>query len=264
MISTDVLLGMAVVLGLWFGTKIVDAIAVRLVNEKIIERLVQKIIRRIKIIRTRGDPVSATFSLSFTPEQDLTVSDAMNRLETGFQRAEQASSSKISIESQHWDESDRDGKVEIHYSDATEAFNIDVDIVQDPDSIRQVDSIDPANIQVGSIGLDIEFRFPFHLLEDTLFNLGSLVNYIEDGFNSEIRGSFSDGSLIISPVDDGLTIDDWIEEEQFDISLLLTTEGEDRTEVEFFPDRTVVKSNKREIDAQTVRYTKELLLNYYL
>lgn len=264
MISTDILLGMAVVVVLWFGTKIADAIAVRLVNEKIIGRIVQKIIRRIKIIRTRGDPVSATFSLSFTPEQDLTVSDATNKLETGFQRAEQASSGKISIESQHWDESDRDGKVEIHYSDATEAFNIDVDIVQDPDSIRQADSINPANIQVGSVGLDIKFRFPFHLLEDTLFNLGSLMNYLEDGFNSEIRGSFSNGSLVISPIDDGLTINDWIEEEQFDISLLLTTEGEDRTEVEFFPDRAVVKSNKREIDAQTVRYTKELLLNYYL
>jgi len=264
MISTDILLGMVAVVGIWFGTKIIDAIAARLINEKIIERVVQKIVRRVKIIRTRGDPVSATFSLSFTPEQDLTVSDATNKLEAGFQRGEQASTGKISIESQHWDETDRDGKVEIHYSDATEAFNIDVDIVQHPDSIRQADSIDPTNIQVGSIGLYIEFRFPFHLLEDTLFNLGSLMNYLEDGFNSEIRGSFSDGSLVISPVDDGLTIDDWIEEERFDISLLLTAEGEDRTEVEFFPDRAVVKSNKREIDAQTVRYTRELLLNYYL
>jgi hypothetical protein len=264
MISTDLLLGMAVVVGLWFGTKIVDAIAARLVNEKIIEKVFNRIVRRIKIFRTRGDPVSATFSLSFTPEQDLTVSDAIDKLEIGFNRAEQASNGKISIESQHLDESDRDGKVEIHYSDATEAFNIDVDIIQDPDSIRQMNSVDPANIKVGSIGLDIEFRFPFHLLEDTLFNLGSLVNYLEDGFNSEIRGSFSDGSLVISPVEDGLTIDDWIEKEQFDISLLLTTEGEDRTEVEFFPDRAVVKSNQREIDAQTVQYTKELLLNYYL
>lgn len=264
MISTDVLLGIAIVVGLWFGKRIVDAIAARLVNEKIIESVVQRILRRVKIIRTRANPVSATFSLSFTPEQDLTVSDATDKLETGFQRAEKASSSKISVVSQHWDEFDRDGKVEIHYSDDTEVFNIDVDIVQDTDSIRQADSINPANIQVGSIGLDIEFRFPFHLLEDTLFNLGSLVNYLEDGFNSEILGSFSDGRLVISPVDDGLTIDDWIEEEQFDISLLLATEGEDRTEVEFFPDRAVVRSNKREIDAQTVRYTKELLLNYYL
>lgn len=264
MISTDVLLGMGIIVGLWFVQKIIDAIAVRLVNERIIEGVIQRIIRRIKIIRTRGDPVSATFSLSFTPEQDLTVSDATNKLKTGFQRAEQASSGKISIESQHWDESGRDGRIEIHYSDDTEVFNIDVNIVQDTASIRQADSIDPANIKVGSVGLDIEFRFPFDLLEDTLFNLGSLINYLEDGFNSEILGSFSDGRLVISFVDTGLTIDDWIEEEQFDISLLLATEGEDRTEVEFFPDRAVVKSNKREIDAQTVRYTKELLLNYYL
>lgn len=264
MISTDILLPVAVFFTLWFGGKVIDAIAVRLVNEKIIEKSIQVIIRKIKIIRTRGDHVSATFSLSFTPEQDLTVSDAAKKLKTGFQSVEQASSGKISIESQHWNESNRDGRVEIHYSGATEVFNIDVDIVQDPDSIRQADSLDPAKIQVGSISLDIEFRFPFHLLENTLFNLGSLVNYLEDGFNSEIKGSFSDGSLVISPVDDGLTIDDWIEGEQFNISLLLTTEGEDRTEVEFFPDRAVVKSNKREIDAQTVRYTKELLLNYYL
>lgn len=248
----------------WLGQKAIDALLVHLINKKIFDPVYKKALRKLKIIKTRGDPVAATFSLSFTPEEDITITNGVESLKSGFKKAEEVSNGRISIESDYWDQSEREGTVEIHYSDQTEVFDIDINLVPDTDSIRENPAHDPDDILVGSVGMEINFRFPFHLLEDTLFNLGSLTNYLEDGFNHQMRGSFSGGRFVISPVNSDLTIDEWIEQEQFDISLLLASEDDQDTEVEFFANRAVVKSKQREIDAQTVKYVRELLLNYYL
>jgi len=263
--SLDVSLQAAGVIFLvWLGQKTIDALTKFLINKRVFHPIYQRILRRIKILKTRGDPVGATFSLSYTPEEDLTISTAIERLKTGFNRAERISNGKISIQSSHWDKHKREGQVEIHYSNKTEVFNTRIQLVQDTESVRETPSENPDEVLVGSIGLEIDFDFPFHLLEDTLFNLGSLINYVEEGFQDQMRGSFSGGRFVISPVESDLTIDDWIKEEHFDVSLLLASEDDKGTEVEFFSNRAVVKSNRREIDAQTVTYMRELLLNYYL
>lgn len=248
----------------WAVQKIIDNFADHFFNKKIFYPLYKKALRNYKIYKTKADPVRATFSVSYTPDYDLTIASATEKLERAFQQAQQASSGKITINDDYWSETERRGKVEVYYSDQTELFNIDVELVRDPDSVRSNPSGDPDSVQVGSIGLEIHFNFPFNLLEDTLFNLGSLISYLEDGFQDQIRGGFSGGRFIISPVNTDLTIDEWVEDEKFDISLLLATEDDDRTEVEFFSDRAIIKSNQREIDAKTVKYMRELLLNYYL
>lgn len=248
----------------WMGQKFIDKLTGHLFNKKVFYPIYRKAARQYKIHKTRGIPVNAKFSLSYTPDDNPTISTAIARLEQAFQDAEQASSGKITISDEYWSESERRGRIEVCYSDQTEVFTIDVDLVRDTDSVRETPSGNPEKVRVGSVGLEIDFNFPFYLLEDTLFNLGSLINYLEDGFRSQIRGSFSGGRFIISPVNTDLTIDEWVKEEQFDISLLLATKDDNRTEVEFFPDRAIVKSNQREIDAQTVKYMRELLLNYYL
>lgn len=265
LVTVDVSLQVAgAVFLIWLGQKLFDTLLNFLIDKRVFRPVYERILRRLKILKTRGDPVAATFSLSYTPEEDLTITTAMERLKAGFGRAEDLSSGKISIESSHWDKYEREGQVEIQYSDKTEIFTTRIQFVQDTESLRETPSGDPDEVLVGSIGIEVDFNFPFHLLEATLFNLGSLINYLEEGFQDQMRGSFSGGRFVISPVKSDLTIDDWIKEEQFDISLLLATEDDKGTEVEFFSDRAVVKSNRREIDAQTVTYMRELLLNYYL
>lgn len=249
---------------LWLAQKFVDNLTSYLFDKRIFHPIYKNIRRRWKIIKTNADPVQATFSLSYTPEQNLTIASAIEKLKQAFHQIERSSSGKISIHDEYWSVSERRAKVEFHYLDQREAFTVDVRLVRDSQSLKETPSGDPDQIQVGNIGLEIGFGFPFKLLEDTLFNLGSLINYLEDGFDGQVKGSFSGGRFVITPVNTDLTIDDWVEQEQFDISLLLATESDDRTEVEFFSDRAIVKSNQREIDAQTVRYMRELLLNYYL
>lgn len=249
---------------LYIAQKFTDNILSHLFDKKVFNPIFKRIKRKIKIIKTRASPVEATFSVSYTPRENITIESAVERLNTAFEKAENASNGKITIEDKKWDLSDREGKVEFQYPEQKGTFKIDIDLTQDVNSLKDSPSSDFNKINVGTVGLEIKFDFPFHHLEDTLFNLGSLLNYVETGFEDQIQGSFSGGRFVISPVKNGLSIDDWVEEEKFDISLLLATEDSNRTEVEFFSDHAVVNSNQREIDAKTVNYMRELLLNYYL
>lgn len=248
----------------YIAQKFIDTLTSHIFDKKIFYPIFKSIKREWKILKTNAKPVKATFSLSYTPEQDLSISSTVERLKRTFHKVEKSSNGKITINDEYWSVSERRGKVEFHYSDQRESFTVNIDLVRDTGSVKAIPSGDPDEVKVGSIGLEIGFKFPFKQLEDTLFNLGSLISYLEGGFDGQIRGNFSGGRFVITPVNTDLTIDEWVEEEQFDISLLLATEGKDRTEVEFFSDRAVVKSNQREIDAKTVRYMRELLLNYYL
>lgn len=244
--------------------KFIDTLTSHIFDKKIFYPIFSSIKKRWKILKTNAKPVKATFSLSYTPEENLSVSSTTERLKRTFHKVEDSSNGKITIDDEYWSVSERRGKVEFHYSDQRESFTANINLVRDTECVKSTPSGDPDEVNVGSIGLEIGFKFPFKQLEDTLFNLGSLISYLEAGFESQIRGNFSSGRFVITPVNTDLTIDEWVEEEQFDISLLLATEGQDRTEVEFFSDRAIVKSNQREIDAKTVKYMKELLLNYYL
>lgn len=255
-------LGVAAVL--WIVQKVIDNIADRIIDKKLFEPIYQRAQRKYKIIRTKAEPVASEFSVSYTPEEKITVSEVTERLPVAFSRAEQTSNGKITVQENYWSDEDRKGRAEIHYLNQTEVFNIDVTVIQDTSSLRANPAGEPDEVLVGSIGVDIKFKYPFDLLEETLFNLQSLISYLETGFEDQIRGSFSGGRFVISPVNTNLTLDEWVEEEQFDVSLLLAGEDDNRTEVEFFSDRAVVKSNQREIDGQTVNYMRELLLNYYL
>lgn len=247
----------------WIGQKFIDTLVSFAIDRRVFQPVYERILRKIKIFRTRADPVAAQFSLSFTPRDPITVSEAVERLKRSFDKIEQISSNKVSVSSQSWTPTDREGSLVLFYSDRTEKFNIQVDITPDPQSIRNHPSGNADDLLVGSIGLEVEFDFPFHLLEHTLFNVGSLISYVEDGIEDEMRGTFSSGRFVVAPVHTNLTLDEWIQKEKFDVSLLLASE-DDRTEVEFFGDRAIVKSNGREIDAKTVKYVRELLLNYYL
>jgi len=249
---------------LWIGQKAIDTAASRVLNRKFFQPVIDKIFRQFKIFKTRADPVAATFSLSFTPRSEISVNDAVEGVSQVFQKVENTSNNKISVKSEHWDKGNRTGTISVSYSGQKSTFDIDVGLTPDTTSLVENPEEDPDQLKIGSIGMDIEFTFPFKSLEDTLFNLSSFIGQLDDGFDSEMNVSTSGGRFVISPVNTNLTIDEWVENEQFDISLLLSPEVESEPDIEFFSDRAVIKSMHREIDAQTVKYVRELLLNYYL
>ena len=191
---------------LYLAQKLVDNAIGHFFDKKVFSPIFKRIKRKIKIIKTRADPVAATFSLSYTPQEDITVESAVERLKTVFEEAEATSSGKVAIVNRNWSLSDREGTVEFQYPDQKGTFKINIDLIQDVDSLESEPSPDPDRVHVGSIGLEIEFDFPFQRLEDTLFNLGSLINYIEDGFEDQIRGNFSGGRFVISPVKNDLAL----------------------------------------------------------
>ncbi|QLK26179.1 hypothetical protein HYG81_00705 [Natrinema zhouii] len=82
----------------------------------------------------------------------------------------------------------------------------------------------------------------------------------------QVEGTFSQGQFVIYPVESDLTLDEWIRNEGFDVSLLLanTERMTQRTEVEFFSDRAEIHPPHLEIDSETTRHIRLLILNYYL
>jgi hypothetical protein len=75
--------------------------------------------------------------------------------------------------------------------------------------------------------------------------------------------SVTDGRFVVSPINNNLTLDDWIKKDQFDVSLLLESE-DGRSSVEFYSDRAVISSPHTDVDDMTVEYIRATLLNYYL
>jgi len=248
----------------WLGQRLADRTAEFLFDKKIFEPIYQKVARAVKIYKTEATPIGATFSLSFTPSEKLTVSEAIESTRKSFELAERSANGKLSIESDYWDGHDREGRVKLQYDDKTEVFDVGIGFTPDTDSIRENPSENPDELEVGSIGLEVDFDFPFSQLKDSILNLSSVMDFLESGFQDQLRGSFSGGRFVVEPLNSDLNIDDWVEEEKFDISLLLTNPDNGGAEVEFFGNKAVVKSEQRTIDAQTVKYVRELLLNYYL
>ncbi|OAQ52197.1 hypothetical protein HTG_11290 [Natrinema mahii] len=74
----------------------------------------------------------------------------------------------------------------------------------------------------------------------------------------------SGAQFIIHPVDSNLTLDEWIRREEFDVSLLLASKGQAKTEVEFFPDHAEIHPPYLEIDEEVIRYIRLMIINYYL
>lgn len=248
----------------WLGQRLVDRAASFFFDKKLFEPIYEKVARKAKIYKTQATPIGATFSLSFTPSENMTVSQAIESTRESFELAERSANGKLSIESDYWDGHDREGRVKIQYDDKTEVFDVSIEFTPDTDSIREHPSGNPEALEVGSIGLEIDFDFPFRQLNDSILNLSSVMDFLESGFQDQMRGSFSGGRFVVEPLNSDLKIDDWVEEEKFDISLLLTNPNNGGAEVEFFGNKAVVKSEQRTIDAQTVKYVRELLLNYYL
>lgn len=249
---------------LWLGQKIADNIVSVLFDRKVFYPIFRRASRRWKIFKTKADKIASKFIFSFTLKESLTVEELVDKLDKSMEAMEEKSNGKISIESKHWELADREGKITAHYSNKKNKFDISVKMVQDTEALRENPATDPSSTVIKAVGFELDFFFPFKALDTTLFNLGSLISNMEKSLSQNIRGSFSNGRFEISPLKNGLTIDEWVSEKKFDVSLLLTSEESDQTEVEFFSDRAVVKSNEREIDGETVDYLKGLLLNYYL
>lgn len=117
---------------------------------------------------------------------------------------------------------------------------------------------------IGSIGISITFRFEFGKLRNSIIDLILFAPFLRAAAESTLPvKSITDGRFVVSPIDNDLTLDDWIKQDKFDVSLLLNSE-DGRSSVEFYSDKAVITSPHTDVDDKTVEYIRATLLNYYL
>lgn len=247
--------------------KLVDQVLDRLTGKKIVEPAFDAARWRWRAFKTRGDPLDATFEVKFSPESKISVCQARELVSEGLAETSDVSKNRVTLGTLSWDEDDQGkGFMDVDYIGSKFPFSLEISLLEDVDDLRKRPAVSFGERYVDGIHFKINFKFPFHSLEDTIQNLGAFASFLNKGMNKAMDVTTSPGQFIVHPVKSDLTLDEWIKEDGFDVSLLLANgrDGVERTEVEFFPDRAEIHPPHLEVDSETTRYIRLLILNYYL
>jgi hypothetical protein len=247
---------------LYIGKIIVDEILAKTINDRLIHEAAARVKKAAKAKYTRFKPIKASFRFSVDIEEDITVSALAERLEDAFRSCEEISEETVEIT-----DITKAGSKKIDASvvfSNNDPFNLCVEMVQDNSSLRSADVDSISEAKVSSVGITIDFTFPFHDLKGVLIDLGTFIGFLQRSLANEFEvNNFTKSTIVVEALDNGLTLDDWIEKERFDVSLLLQSEESDRS-VRFYGDRAEITSPYTEIDDRTAEYVRATLLNYYL
>lgn len=264
LLSAETAFGFALAIGLWAFGKVLDKILEVLIGTKVIRPLIGKVKLKFRSFLTIIDPVEATFQINYSPRDEYSVAEIKNRLEDVFDTTERESKQRVKAEKIRW--TGKDGKTEVKHTEAKYPYTVSLDLVRDSED-RAENPEKPVEEQlIEGINFQIKFRFPFPALEAEIPNLGIFASKLEDGLDEVFYGIASDAQIVIHPIESELTLDEWINREGFDVSLLLagSNDGVTRTEVEFFPDHVEVHPPYYEVDSEVIRYIRLLVMNYYL
>lgn len=239
---------------------IIRVVIARLFDKKIFSRIASYFYTKYKIYKTRFDSIELRFEFTFEPSEDISKSRVQSELESVFNNLERESEGRFGVgRLTKGDESDL--QVDINFLDAR--YRVNITLSEDTRAIKN-EGLTPEEVPVNSIGFSILFEFPFQQLDNAMNDAGTLSTQLKQTIISEISGTaIEDGKIILKPIGDGLTLDKWIQEQQFDVSLLLTSEGES-TSVEFHEDKAVIRTPYLNIDSEAREYLRATLLNYYL
>ncbi|EFW90438.1 hypothetical protein ZOD2009_19018 [Haladaptatus paucihalophilus DX253] len=247
---------------LWAGKKISDAIFVRLAGEKVIDRAWNTIKKKIKAQYTRFKTIKADFNFTAYTRTEISIKDAKEAIERVPSHCERFSKDNTKFGSVNWTD-DHTAKVTVEYLD-NEPFEVTLDLIQNNASLLDAEVNTVSDAKLESIGISVRFEFAFHELKGVLMDLNNFADFLRRGLVQEfdIR-NYTNSQLAIGSLDNDLTLDDWMEEQRFEASLLLKGEQEERS-VEFYGDKAIVTSPYEQVDDTTADYIRATLLNYYL
>lgn len=235
-------------------------------DKKVITPFIQRVRWKWRAFLTRRDPLECTFEIKYSPMSSLTVSEAKQSVSDVFDNTGSESQGRIEFSTLSWDgDGEGIGFIQAEHIECDYPFDIQVELIENPEDLTERPSVPFEKRLVDAFHFSIGFKFPYHRLEATIQNLGVFASFLESGLSNTVRGTLSPGQFVIHPVESNLTLDEWIVREGFDVSLMLADKGDTaKTEVEFFPDRAEVHPPHLEMDTETTRYIRLMILEYYL
>lgn len=246
------------------GGKLFDALCARLVNRRVFDKLWQKGMKKGKAYLTRYKKIKADFEFTAYTQSDLTIAEAEDRSEIAIEKCANISKNNVEIRrTEEINNSSHQIEAKVQYLDH-DPFVVTFDLV--PDSTTMVDDdvqrTDDANLS--SIGISIRFEFAFNELKGVLMDLNNFADFLRQGIDEEFKvQNYTNSRLTVGSLKNDLTLDDWIEERHFEVSLLLKADQEERS-VEFYGDKAIITSPYEQVDDKTADYIRATLLNYYL
>lgn len=254
--------GAAAVIGLWIVLKAVDYGLQRAFNQRVFATAYAWVKRQFNIYRTKLQTISADYEFSLYTHPEVTLQEARENFRELTDTVENVSNGEFSEKSVHWGRDKNDAQVKFTQEGREETYTVELQFIPDTAQMDPGDPVD--NAPLSSIGVSIEFDFEFKDLEPAIIDLGTFVDHLYDSFATvyPVR-EITNGKFVVQPVDQALTLDEWVEKERFDVSLLLESDDGKRS-VKFFGDRAEITTPNKRIDRKSAEYIRETLLNYYL
>ncbi|EJN61575.1 hypothetical protein HSB1_06160 [Halogranum salarium B-1] len=245
--------------------KLADQILLRAINQRVFATAYSHIRKRIKAFLTRRDKIKSDlqFSVYLQPDDAYRVNSCDKYVDQLTANINRLSNGEAKVEDVKWDTSQTEADLQVSYASSRSPYNIRLNFIGEvPPDTTAFDSHKDAKIS--SVGVTVEFEFAFAKLKSSIIDLSGLVQTIQESLSAmfPIR-TVTNGRFVVYPLENDLTLDEWIQKEQFDVSLLLESDDQKRS-VKFHGDRAEITSPNTKIDNETVEYIRATLLNYYL
>lgn len=261
--SRQTLSGIAIPVVMWLGSKFVDAIAQEFFSGKIIAPALQSLKWRIRAFRTRLDKLSCEFVMSYTPDRDITLDRGKTLVEESITDCTKRSKNRIEESEISWTNSSN-AHLKLEHIDSDLPFEFEIYLVETRPNLPHETQPSEEDGYIDKISIEVEFKFAYRDLSDTLSNLNTTISILTESFDEIIGGRKSSGKFILEPIEGGLKVDEWIREEGLDVTTKLHSTKEERTQVDFFRDRAEVNTPYLQMDTEVERYIRIILLDYYL
>lgn len=243
---------------LWLFFKTVDRALLWFFNKKVFAKIVSKVKKTAKAYWTKRDHIKADFEFSADIKPDMTVQTGKEKTDQLLEILQRECNGEFE-KTESWETSDTEKRVRVSPTEKDEPYIVNLRFIPDPTDPGTLDA------PLSSVGVHIEFEFAFGDLRAAVIDLTSFANFLKNA----IRQTYpvvhmSNSRFVVSPIDNDLTLDDWIQKQQFDVSLLLQSPENERRSVRFYGDRAEITSPHENVDDVTVEYIRATLLNYYL
>jgi hypothetical protein len=244
--------------------KIIDMILEHFLNKTLFARIWNYLAKSVKIFLTRLKPIKICFSFRTQIEpSDLTK--VKEKVAQFINAVSEKHEGRIEFSPLTWNEAGDMASTKVAFNQRE--FRLDIYIsfeYRDFDPEKEIKfEKKETNTVSDSIAFSIETNFPFNALDKMLLSLNSLTNFLKDELNeifSDIR--FSKGMFTIAPMKGDFTMDHWIKEKQFEVSLLL--KAQEKVLLNLYPKRAEIIFPTLQIDEKVLEYLKATLLSYYL
>jgi hypothetical protein len=256
------LIGVLGTIGAYFLARIIDLILGHFFNKSFFGRIWRTIVKSIKKFQTRWHPITTCFNFRARFESSE-LKKVKEDLAFVLEELSEKHKGKINFSPLKWTEDDKVGSVNATFNERE--YRIDMQI--DTEFKEELESELSDNIKVSevseSVAFSIEVNFPFKFIEQMLFSLNTLTNFLSEQLKENFAYvRFTKGLFTIAPIKADLTMDSWIEEKQFEVSLNL--KAKENIAVNLYPKKAEIVFPTLQIDENVYEYLKATILNYYL